>query len=193
VDENIFYYTLSTIPQVVAAISAILAVFLFRRLEILKNLLIGDGTAILNRSAEGEYNFLFGKNEEESKERKKQDRRLRDGVNRKDISEVKNVISFYANKEKEADRRGIQTNKEKGLQFIYEKFCKTKELYDKIIFFSKVTFTVSIISILLSVTCLSLTKVIFLNFISVSTILVNLIVFIISILMTITVVIKSFK
>lgn len=191
-DKNTLYYTLSTIPQVVAAIGAILAVFLFRRLETLKNILIGDGTAILNRSAEGEYDSLF-ENEEERREKRKQDRRLRDGINRKDINEVTGVVSFYVNKEQQADDAGIQTNKERGLQFVNEKFCKTKELYDNAISFAIKTFAISIISILLSVIRLSLTKVIISNCISIPIIIVNLILFILSIIMTVIVVIKSFN
>ena len=53
-DVNTFYYTLSTIPQVVAAICAILPVFLFRRLESLENHLIGDGKSVYDRSKAGE-------------------------------------------------------------------------------------------------------------------------------------------
>jgi len=192
-DKNTFYYALSTMPQVIAAISAILAVFLFRRLETLKNILLGDGSAILNRSHAGEYNFIFEDDVEASKERKTQDLRLRDGINRKDLEEIKRVVQFYSNQEKKVEENGVRINKKSGLQNFYMKFYNTDKLYNDIILFSKITFFVSVVSILSSVTCLSFADFIFLNCLSNSTLVINLIVFILSIAMTVLVVFKSFN
>jgi hypothetical protein len=180
-------------PQVIAAISAILAVFLFRRLETLKSILIGDGTAILNRSSVSEYDFLFEEDLEAIRIKKWQDKRLRDGINRKDIEEIKKVIEFYGNQEQKAEEKGKKINKESGLQNFYRKFSNTEELFNNIIFFAKITFFTSIASILLSVICLAFTDVIYSNCLSSSAIAVNLIVFILSITMTVVVIIKSFS
>lgn len=192
-DKNTFYYTLSTMPQIVAAVSAILAVFLFRRLETLKNILIGDGVSILDRSGLGEYDFLFENDAEANRERRKQDLRLRDGVSRKNIREVKSVIEFYSNQEKKGEKSGLPINKVTGLQHVCGKCYKTEELYNNIISFAKVTFIVSIISILLSVTCLSFADFIFSMCATDITLMINLIIFIPAILMVVVVVIKSFK
>lgn len=192
-DKNAFYYALSTIPQIVAAVSAILAVFLFRRLETLKNILIGDGKSIWDRSIAREYDFLFESDADASKEKKRQDLRLRDGISRKNIGEVKDIIKFYNDQENKAEKNGLTINKVTGLQYVYGKFCSTEELYNNIISFAKVTFIVSIISILFSVTSLSFANFIFSICASDIIIIVNLIIFILAILMSIVVVIKSFK
>lgn len=134
---NTFYYTLSTIPQIVAAISAILAVFLFRRLETLKNILIGYGQSVYDRSEDNEYDFMFQNN---NYDKITQDLRLRDAVHRKNISEVKQVIEFYKNHENQSEEKGITINKETGLRHVYDEFCKTEQHYFKIKRFAKVTF-----------------------------------------------------
>jgi len=192
-DKNTLYYTLSTIPQVIAAISAILAVFLFRRLESIKNLLIGDCRSILNRSNKGEYDFLLNMESSDRHDKNKQDLRLKDGISRKNHMEVKKVVLFYSNQEKKAEQKGITINKETGLQYVFGKFCKTEKLYNDLIKLSIVTLLVSILSILLSVICLSYADMIFSNCKSDLVILTNLILFIVAIFLTVCVVIKSFK
>jgi len=124
--------------------------------------------------------------------RKKQDLRLRDAINRKNIGEIKNVILFYSNQENNAEKNEIPINKERGLQYVYGKFSEIEGHYNSIIVLSRRTFIVSIISILLSVICLSFANFIFSHCILDFTILINLIVFIISIFLTVIVVIKSF-
>lgn len=189
-DINTFYYTLSTIPQVVAAIGAILAVFLFRRFESLENHLIGDGKSVYDRSEAGEYDFLFNLN---LNEKNKQDLRLRDGISRKNIIEIKKVIEFYKDQEKQAEDTGIPINKDTGFKYLYDKFCETESKLNNLKRLSKYAFVVSILSIFFSVICLTFSDWIFLNCLSYSLLISNLIVFIIAISLTVCVVTTSFK
>jgi len=186
---NTFYYTLSTIPQIVAAISAILAVFLFRRLETLKNILIGYGQSVYDRSKDKEYDFMFQNN---NHQKITQDLRLRDAVHRKNIREVKLVIKFYKNQENKSEEKGITINKETGLRHVYDEFCRTEQLYIKIKHFAKVTFIISTTSLLLSVFSLSFADYLFTNYGS-KILNINLILFFLAIILSAIVVFIGLK
>ena len=189
-EPTTFYYTLSTIPQILAALTAVLAVFLFRRFELLETNLWGLGKSIYDRSKAEEYNFLFPNN---LKEKNKQDLRLRDAINKKSFAGIKTVIEFFKNAETTAEKNRIPVNKDKGLTFVYFQYCAIENKIKELKKWSKFSLAFSIIGILLSVICLSLTDIIFKHCLSIFILIINLIVFIISLIFILYVVFISFK
>jgi len=159
-ENNTLYYTFSAIPQVIGAIAAIIAAFSFFRIANLREYLIGDGKSVLNRWGEKGYCL------QDPKENKKQQKRLLDAIDRRNILEIKNVILQLRNNE---IRAGYSKNdRPHGLQYIYDRFCgneghiaKLKRWTLYVIALSFSTIIVSIISLgmtdaIISATCPSL-------------------------------------
>jgi hypothetical protein len=90
-EPDTFYYTVSTIPQILAATSAIIGVFLFYRLDKIQKFLVGDGKAILERSnseiSEESLNHHYKS-------------RLIDAVHRENFPEIKEVLKYLSDSEK---------------------------------------------------------------------------------------------
>lgn len=157
--SNTLYYTFNAMPQVLAAIAAIIGAFTHFRINNLKEYLIGDGKSVLSRWGEIGYKFP---NEQDNEKQKK---RMIDAVERKSIPEIKDVIRLLRDIEKnegysKKDRPG-------GLQYLYEdRFCGTeshiKKLKERTIYiigFSFITIILSIVSlglidIIVSSTCI---------------------------------------
>jgi len=119
-DNDTFYYTLSTIPQVLAAVSAVIAAFIHFRLRDIQNLLIGEGQTAYDRRENPGYclNNTYTQ-------------RLRDAINRKNIHEIDEVLRIL--RDQEYDEGYTKKDRPTGLQFIYEdKFCKTEKYYRQI-------------------------------------------------------------
>lgn len=83
---NTLYYTLSTIPQVLAAVAAILGAFTFFRIQALERILIGHGKSVLARWGTVGYGF------DNTNQNDRQRRRLADAIDRESVEEVRNVI-----------------------------------------------------------------------------------------------------
>lgn len=113
IDENTLYYTFSTIPQILGAMTALLVAFVHFRLLRLEDYLIGDGQSIINRI--GDKGVILNK---------QQEKRLVDAVARKNIYEIKAVLKGLSEKEKEEGYTKAQ--RPTGLQYCFEdRFCGT--------------------------------------------------------------------
>jgi len=142
-DTNTLYYTFSTIPQILAAAIAILAAFMHFRLISIKDLLIGDGKSAQDRL--GQKGYILND---------KYSDRLRDGINRKSIGEVKEVLNKLAKTEKEENY--TKNNRPTGLQYLYEdRFCRTERHYNFLRISSLITFGVVSFTLIISLICLS--------------------------------------
>lgn len=142
---NTLYYTFSTIPQILAATTAILAAFIHFRLLSIKELLIGDGISALDRYKSKEDGYSL---EEDYASR------LRDGINRKSIAEIKEVLKILCEKEK-----GLGRNKNTnptGFHYLYEdRFCPTESKYRKLILYSLIIIAIKIFTIIFATICLT--------------------------------------
>lgn len=101
-DIQSFYYFHSTTAQVLASVSALLAVFTHYKVNEIKEFLIGDGKATFERMRAKESDGYTIANENEHK---KQQDRLRDSIERRSILGIKKVIELLAKKEKDAGDR----------------------------------------------------------------------------------------
>ena len=161
---NVFYYVLSAIPQILAAIAAILWAFIHFRINTLTTYLVGDGQSVLYRWGDTGYKFLK-KVKDKAKDKKdkyeydqeediKQHKRMKDAVARRSRYGIGNVISLLSDIEK---KQGY-TKKERprGLQYLYEdRFLQTNNLIDRLgkwtfwlIRCSFITITLSIFTLL---------------------------------------------
>jgi hypothetical protein len=151
-DKQTLYYTLSTIPQVLAATSAIIGAFMFYRFSRITDFLIGDGQAAYDRALRGEPGY----GELDIKYKK----RLQDAISRKNIYEIGDVLRILRDEEVKADKEVeagfAKKQRETGLRHIYEdRFLVTKKYYDSLKLWTKIIIGVSIFTILLSVISLS--------------------------------------
>ena len=153
-EPSTFYYVLGTIPQVLAAMAAIIGVFTIFRIENYKRYLIGDGKSAIERW--GNPGYKFNELAEDAKQRD----RMRDAVGRENIAEIKKVLELLS-KQEQNEGYTLKT-RPAGLQFLYnERFCKTENemntLKKRTIFVAKI----SIITIIISIISLSCTDIIF--------------------------------
>lgn len=116
-DIQSFYYFHSTTAQVLASVSALLAVFTHYKVSEIKEFLIGDGKATFERMSTKESDGYKIANENE---RKKQQDRLRDSIERRSILGIKKVINLLAEQEGKIGRT-IESNPT-GLQALYRGF-----------------------------------------------------------------------
>lgn len=179
-ETNTFYYTLSTIPQVLAATTAILGAFMHYRLSSLRELLIGDGKSALNRLGDPGYKL----DETYTK-------RLKDAIDRKNISEIKEVMKRLRDIEVDIDKKTL-SERPKGLRFLYEKRFYRTNNYRKLI--KKLTgwiIGISLLTIIFSVIFLSMTDCIFQKGYQYCIQNCNLVLFVISLLSTFALVVAS--
>ncbi len=148
-ESNTFYYTFSTIPQVLGTLVALLAAFVHFRINRLHDYLIGDGEAVLNRWGETGYKLDNNKH-----------KRLKDAVARKNIYEIKDVIRRRLS-DVEKDEGHTKVDKSTGLQYLYEdRFCGTENLIKKLKTWTLVTVLFTFATITCSLICLSLVDII---------------------------------
>ncbi len=138
------YYTISTIPQVLAAIVAILASLSFFRLADLKSYLIGDGKANLARWDDEGYDKLLQENSGYQRERK----RLRDATERRCVTQIKETLLKLSNLE---EKSNPEKTKEPGHYWIYQRFRKTERFMKCMKGFTFIVVLISFITIALSV------------------------------------------
>jgi hypothetical protein len=134
-DADTLYYTLSTIPQVIAASTAILAAFTFVRLNTMKDLLIGDGKSVIDRYHKGEYKDFNVKGLYID--------RLNDAINRRTIIGIKEVIDEF--RAKEIGKNLTKQERPTGFQFVYDRFCSTENRYKKMITWTILAVSVSVL------------------------------------------------
>lgn len=141
-DDQTLYYTLSTIPQILVAMTAIAGAFIFFRFSKIIDFLVGDGQAALdriNRNEDG-YRNLSPMHKG----------RLQDALSRRNFYEIEKILELLSDKEKQM---GL-TLKERptGLQNVYEnRFLKTKRYYFKLRRWTKFILVLSIFEMLLSI------------------------------------------
>lgn len=143
-NEHTRYYTLSTIPQILAATSAVLGAFIHFRLITIHNILIWDGEAILKRVKLKEKGYNLDKI---------QKGRLRDAIYRRSISEIKEILGKLKNKE--IDAKYTKATRPTGLIYLFEdRFCPAEKQYSdlkkysmRIIWFCLTTIIIAVISL----------------------------------------------
>jgi len=179
-DTNTFYYTLSTIPQVLAATTAVLAAFMHYRLRRITDFLVGEGQVAYDRLGTKGYE-LSDQNSN----------RLRDGISRRNIAEIKEPLKLMRDKEKE---HFTLKQRPKGLQFNFDKkFCKTENYKLNLELFTKIVIIISVFTILFSLICLSKTDYIFENALNCYIINYNIYLFVISLVGSLVLVLVSFR
>lgn len=152
-DPTTLYYTLSTIPQVIGAIAAIVAAFTHFRIEGLRQYLVGDGRSVLNRWGDIGYVFL------EPAENERQRKRLIDAVDRQSVPEIKNVIFALQNIEK--TQGYSKKDRPTGLQYLFEdRFCGTEAHIARLKRSTWHVIAFSFASVFLSVLSLAVTDII---------------------------------
>jgi hypothetical protein len=145
--ENAIYYTFSTIPQVLAALIALVGVFVIFKIQILNKELLGFGKAILD-----EFERCEKVREKVKQKNKMLESRLKKSINRNDF-----------------DGLGIQINEiaeilnTKSLSGVAESYVKSKEFKENLIKKTKTESIFSIIVILMSVVILPFAKIISTN------------------------------
>ena len=140
------YYFFSTTAQVMAAISALLAVFTHFKINGIKVFLVGDDKAVFERMSAKESGYDLEQNH------KRYFDRLRDALFRNSILGIKEVIEILAKNEMDKGKT-IETNP-RGLQYLEKRFTerisqmnKIKSLTKKAIIFATFSIFASIISI----------------------------------------------
>jgi hypothetical protein len=133
--ETTLYYFYSTIAQVIAAAVAIIAVLAQFRISALHKILIGDGKAIYDTKIDPQFPSV------------KQaylilddihTKRLRDGISREDINEIRKILKLLA--ENEAKQGYDINDREHGFQWTFNKFTKTEEQLNDLNKYSKWSF-----------------------------------------------------
>ncbi|TAL68711.1 MAG: hypothetical protein EPN82_09570 [Bacteroidetes bacterium] len=142
------YYFFSTIAQVMAAISALLAVFTHFKINGIKVFLIGDGKATFERMNSKETGYDL-----ESNYKKYLDR-LRDALFRESILGIKEVIEILA-KNEQGKGKTIETNP-RGLQYLEKRFKERISQLNKIKSLTKQAIVFAIFAI-----CLSIISIVF--------------------------------
>jgi len=133
------YYFFSTLAQVIAAATALIAVLVHFRISALRDFLIGDGESVLIRKKNKEqgYELLSETNKD----------RLQDAVYRKDISGIKEILNELATLEKDKN-----VNKDHhGFQWLSHYYDKTENQINEMSKISKYAFIFALITSFYSV------------------------------------------
>jgi hypothetical protein len=145
------YYLFSTVAQVLAATSALLAVIVQFKINEIKEFLVGDGISTLERMNNKEKGYDLDVNY------KKYHDRLRDSVSRKSligILEVITVLSDAAQKRNET----LKSNP-RGLHYLELRYRQRLDQISKIKFYTKTSIASSFATIIASIILLSLVDV----------------------------------
>ena len=113
-DIQSFYYFHSTTAQVLASVSALLAVFTHYKVSEIKEFLVGDGKATYERVKNKDVGYVF------LDEHEKHQNRFRDSIGRRSIVGIKKEVKVLA--EQERDRGETRESKPTGLQALYRGF-----------------------------------------------------------------------
>lgn len=145
-EPTTLYYFFSTVAQVLAGISALLAIFTQFKINEIKEFLVGDGKSTYNRMYNKEDGYDLKKNYKTYLDR------LRDAIDRKSILGILEVIEKLADYEIELGR-SLETNP-RGLIFLKDQFNlrilrikRIKNLTKKSIFIASLTILMSLVSL----------------------------------------------
>ena len=145
-DTNTLYYLFSTIAQVLAATSALLAVFSHFKITELNDYLIGLGKSTQDRMGANEDGYKLN-------EQKKYFDRLRDSIYRRNIEDIQEVVDVLADNEIKMGRT-LETNP-RGLQYLKSIFTARKHRLLKLKRLTWRSVVFAFLSILLSLICLT--------------------------------------
>jgi hypothetical protein len=143
-DPTTLYYFFSTLSQVVATTTALIAVLVHFRISALRDFLIGDGESVLIRKKNNEsgYELLTDKNKTQ----------LQDSVNRKDILGIKGILKELAKLETEKNEVEKKVNQDHhGFQWLFGYYCKTEQQIYDMSNVSKLAFIFALITALYSI------------------------------------------
>lgn len=146
INSNTLYYTLSSIPQVLAAITAVLTAFMFLRIEKISKLLMGDAKTLLKRRGTIKYGHLLTN---------PVIWRLEDGINRENIPEIKKAYNLMCENEIKENLKNNTSNKIFQLVYI-NKFRPTEILYQRLKTLTIIVLSLSIFTAVISIILLSL-------------------------------------
>jgi len=139
ISSDTLYYFFSTLAQVIAAATALIAVLVHFRISALRDFLIGDGESVLIRKNNNEQGYeLLSKTNKD---------RLQDAVYRKDISGIKKILNELAifEEDKNVDKD------HHGFQWLYNYYVKTENQINEMAKISKYAFIFALITCLYSV------------------------------------------
>lgn len=148
--DNTLYYTFSAIPQVLGAIAAVIAAFIHFRIANLREYLIGDGKSVLHRWGNHGYKL------DDQHENQKQEKRLRDAIDRKSIPGIKDIILLL--RDNEINQGYTKLDRPTGLQYLYEdRFCPTDCHIKMLNIITVVFIAFSFFTIIVSIVSLAMT------------------------------------
>lgn len=157
ITTSTLYYFFSTIAQILAAISALLAVFTHFKINEIKEFLVGDGMATLKRMCAKTTGYFFVDEEDH----KKYFERLRDAVHRKSILGILEVIELLSKYEK--DEGFTLLERKRGLQYLEIRFKGRQTQISKIKSLTKKSIIAAFIAIFGSITSLLFVEIIYNN------------------------------
>jgi hypothetical protein len=143
---NSLYYYFSTAAQVLAAISALLAVFTQFKISEIKDFLIGDGIATLERMRLQEAGYHL------ETDAKKHTDHLRDSVGRKSIMGILEVLEVLSKHERESGKTLV--SHPRGLQHLEKRFKANLSQLHKIQSLTKNSILLAFVAIFISVVSL---------------------------------------
>ncbi len=154
IDETTLYYLFSTNAQLLGALVAILAAFVHFRVTRLQDYLIGDGQAIYDNWDTDDYKELFERINLKSKAHTLKSR-LKDGISRKNIYEIKDVLVNINSYMKKAYHVKIEND----LMYIIEDwFLGTEKKIRKLKEYTILISGLAIFTIILSLVLLAFTN-----------------------------------
>lgn len=147
--DNTLYYFFSTLAQVIAAATALIAVLVHFRISALRDFLVGDGESVLKRKKDygdsNGYELLSDKNKDS----------LQDAVNRKDIVGIKKVLSELAILE---ENKNVNIEHH-GFQWLLKYYTKTENQIKEMSRTSKYAFIIALVTALYSVIAILFVKI----------------------------------
>jgi hypothetical protein len=139
---NSLYYYFSTVAQVLAAISALLAVFTQFKISEIKDFLIGDGIAMLERMKLQETGYFV------ATDFMKYIDLLRDSVGRRSIMGVLEILEVLSKNEKDEGKTLI--SHPRGLQYFEKRFKQNLSQLKKIQMLTKKSIVLAFVAIFVS-------------------------------------------
>ncbi len=150
-ETNSFYYFFSTVAQVLAAITALLAIFAQFKIGELTSYLIGDGEATLKRMEKGDIGYLLPNTDEETK----WFGRLRDAIGRKSLLGILESLEMLSNHE---TQQGKDKERPRGLTYLKIRFVKKNKQLTDLKTLTQRSIILSFIAIIISLICLPFAK-----------------------------------
>lgn len=161
IQENSLYYFFSTVAQVLAATSALLAIFSQFKISELNNFLIGDGKATFERMNKKETGYTFIDEAIHNINLNI----LRDAIGRRSIFGIFEIINLLSIQE--FNEKITIADRPRGLQYLEKRFIERKSLVREIKSLTKKSIITAFITIFISIISLIFVEKIVLTFISI--------------------------